>query len=79
MTTHSTAPDAVAEHAANEAFAELLFSPEGLVDPYSRYHRLREAVPVHRSTLGTWVLTRYDDVEEFLRSKEVNKDIRCAT
>jgi cytochrome P450 len=75
MTTHITAPDAVAEHAANEAFAELLFSPEGLVDPYSRYHRLRAAVPVHRSTLGTWVLTRYDDVDQFLRSKEVNKDI----
>lgn len=75
MTTHVPAPDAVAEHAANEAFAEILFSPEGLVDPYSRYHRLRDAVPVHRSTLGTWVLTRYDDVDEFLRSKDVNKDI----
>lgn len=75
MTTHIAAPDAVAEHAANEAFAELLFSPEGLVDPYSRYHRLRTAAPVHRSSLGTWVLTRYDDVDEFLRSKEVDKDI----
>ncbi len=75
MTTHIAPPDAAAEHAANEAFAELLFSPEGLADPYSRYHRLREAIPVHRSTLGTWVLTRYDDVDEFLRSKEVNKDI----
>ncbi|WP_410608239.1 cytochrome P450 [Amycolatopsis sp. lyj-109] len=75
MTTHIAAPDAVAEHAANEAFAELLFSPEGLVDPYSRYHRLRKAAPVHRSSMGTWVLTRYDDVDEFLRGKEVDKDI----
>ena len=75
MTTQTIAPDAVAEHDANEAFAEILFSPEGLADPHSRYHRLREAVPVHRSTLGTWVLTRYDDVDEFLRSKNVNKDI----
>jgi cytochrome P450 len=75
MTTYTIAPDAVAEHAANEAFAEILFSPEGRADPHSRYHRLRQAVPVHRSTLGTWVLTRYDDVDEFLRSKNVNKDI----
>ncbi|GAA3191984.1 cytochrome P450 [Actinocorallia longicatena] len=75
MTVDTTAPDAEAGHAANEALAEILFSPEGLADPHSRYHRLREAVPVHRSTLGTWVLTRYDDVDEFLRSKEVNKDI----
>lgn len=74
MTSHATAPD-TAEHAANEAFAEILFSPEGLDDPFSRYHRLREAVPVHRTTLGTWVLTRYDDVDAFLRSRDVNKDI----
>jgi cytochrome P450 len=75
MTTQMTAPDAAAEHAANEALAELLFSPEGLVDPFSRYHRLRDAVPVHRSAMGIWVLTRYADVDEFLRSKSVNKDI----
>ncbi|RAJ32088.1 cytochrome P450 [Kitasatospora sp. SolWspMP-SS2h] len=75
MTTPRTRPDTAAEHAANEAFAELLFSPEGLADPYSRYRRLREAAPVHRSTLGTWVLTGYDDVDEFLRSKQVEKDI----
>jgi cytochrome P450 len=79
MTTDLIAPDAVpdaeAAHAANEALAELLFSPEGLADPYSRYRRLRQAAPVHRSTLGTWVLTRYADIDEFLRSKQVNKDI----
>jgi cytochrome P450 len=75
MTTSITALDAAAQHAANEAFAEILFSPEGLADPFSRYHRLREAAPVHRTTLGTWVLTRYDDVDEFLRSRNVNKDI----
>lgn len=76
MTTHIAVPDTVAEHAANEALAEILFSPEGLADPHSRYHRLRVAVPVHRSTLGTWVLTRYDDIDEFLRNKQVNKDVQ---
>lgn len=75
MTSYVTAPDATDEHAANEAFAEILFSPEGLADPFSRYHRLREAVPVHRTTLGTWVLTRYDDVDAFLRNRDVNKDV----
>jgi cytochrome P450 len=75
MTTQIVAPDPVADHAANEAFAELLFSPEGRVDPYSRYRRMREAVPVHRSTLGTWVLTRYDDINESLRSKRIGKDV----
>ncbi|POX61534.1 cytochrome P450 [Streptomyces sp. Ru62] len=76
MTTDIARPDATAEHTADEAFAELLFSPEGLADPFSRYHRLREAAPVHRTSMGTWVLTRYDDVDEFLRSKLVNKDIQ---
>jgi cytochrome P450 len=75
MTVQVTPSDARAVHAANEALGELLFSPEGLADPFSRYHRLRAAVPVHRSTMGTWVLTRYDDVGKFLRSKQVNKDI----
>lgn len=75
MTTQVAPSDAMAEHAANEAFAEILFSPEGRVDPYSRYRRLREAVPVHHSAMGIWVLTRYDDVNESLRSKRVGKDV----
>ncbi|MCE7003243.1 cytochrome P450 [Kibdelosporangium philippinense] len=64
-----------AAHTANEALAELLFSPEGLADPFPRYHRIREAAPVHQSTLGTWVLTSHDDVDEFLRSKQVDKNV----
>jgi cytochrome P450 len=75
MTTQTAQPDAATAHAADEAFAEILFSPEGRVDPYSRYRRLREAVPVHHSALGIWVLTRYDDVNESLRSKRVGKDV----
>jgi cytochrome P450 len=68
-------PDAAAEQAANEALAEILFSPEARSDPYSRYRRLRSAAPVHRSTMGIWVLTRYDDVSESLRSKSIGKDV----
>jgi cytochrome P450 len=46
--------------------------PEFLADPYPTYHRLRAEDPVHRSPLGFWVLTRYDDVVAVLR------DPRCA-
>jgi pimeloyl-[acyl-carrier protein] synthase len=43
------------------------FLPEFNADPYPFYHRLREADPVHRSPLGFWVLTRYDDCVMVLR------------
>lgn len=75
MTSQTISPNAAAEHAANQALGELLFSPEGLADPFSRYRTLREAAPVHHSTMGTWVLTRYDDIDEFLRNRQVGKDI----
>jgi len=75
MVIQAARPSAAAEHAANEALAEILFSPEGRVDPYARFHRLRDAVPVHHSTLGTWVISRYDDVQESLRAKRVGKDV----
>jgi cytochrome P450 len=75
MVVQEAANSAVARHAANEALAELLFSPEGRVDPYQRFHRLRQAAPVHHSTLGTWILSSYDAVNESLRSKLVGKDV----
>jgi len=36
-------------------------------NPYPVYAALREHDPVHRSPLGPWVLTRYDDVLDVLR------------
>jgi cytochrome P450 len=38
------------------------FLPEFHANPYPFYHRLRAADPVHRTPMGLWVLTRYDDV-----------------
>jgi cytochrome P450 len=38
------------------------FLPEFHADPYPFYHRLRAADPVHRTPMGLWVLTRYDDI-----------------
>jgi cytochrome P450 len=35
-------------------------------DPYLHYRRLREADPIHRSPLGAWFLSRYNDVREAL-------------
>jgi cytochrome P450 len=75
MTTQAVLPDATAEHAANVALAEILFSPEGRADPYARFHRLRESAPVHHSTMGVWALSGYDDVNEALRDKRVGKDV----
>ena len=38
-------------------------SPSVIQNPYKTYTRLRRYSPVHRSTiLGSWVLTRYEDV-----------------
>ena len=38
-------------------------SPSVIQNPYEAYSRLRRHSPVHRSTiLGSWVLTRYEDV-----------------
>ncbi len=43
------------------------FRPEFREDPYPFYHRLRAEDPVHRTPMGFWVLTRYDDVVMVLR------------
>ena len=43
--------------------------PEFLKNPYAFYRRLRDADPVHRSTVvpGAWFLTRYKDVVAVLK------------
>ncbi len=57
--------------------AEVTFNPmdpEFVADPYPTYHRLRTEDPVHRSPLGFWVLTRYDDVVMTLRDPRFAKE-----
>lgn len=47
---------------------EHLDNPEFYRDPYPIYHQLRAADPVHWSEImGSWVLTRYDDVVATMR------------
>jgi cytochrome P450 len=48
--------------------------PEFVADPYPTYHRLRTEDPVHRSPLGFWVLTRYEDVVGVLRDHRFAKE-----
>jgi cytochrome P450 len=41
--------------------------PDFLTDPYPYYSRLREEDPVHVTSRGIWILTRYDEVASVLR------------
>ena len=45
-------------------------------DPYRQYRELREQDPVHKSFMGTWVLTRYRDIEAILNDAEFSSDLR---
>ncbi|MET0852959.1 MAG: cytochrome P450 [Candidatus Rokuibacteriota bacterium] len=51
-----------------------LMDPEFVANPYPTYHRLRAQDPVHRSPLGFWVLTRYEDVVASLRDPRFGKE-----
>ena len=57
---------------------ELLFNPFDpafRADPYPFYDVLRDKEPVHVTTFGFVVLTRYDDVVHTLRSNEFSRDM----
>lgn len=43
--------------------------PQLLADPYPIFRWLREEDPIHRSDLGFWVMTRYDDCRHVLIDK----------
>lgn len=45
-------------------------------DPYAHYARLRAADPIHKSFMGSWVLTRYADCEVVLRHPSFSSDLR---
>jgi cytochrome P450 len=53
---------------------ELLTTARGRMDPYPRYRVLRETAPVHRSSLGMWILSRYEDCAAVLNSSRLTKD-----
>ena len=43
--------------------------PEMLQDPYPTFQKLRDTDPIHRSDLGFWVATRYEDCRSVLIDK----------
>lgn len=49
---------------------EVLVSPEILGCPYDYYRRVRDEAPVHRTPLGFWLVSRYDDVLAVVRDTE---------
>jgi cytochrome P450 len=61
---------------------ELLFNPfePGFFDdPYAQYRTLRERAPVHRSVIGPWILSRYDDCLRVLRDQTLSVEDANAT
>lgn len=52
-------------------------SPEAIANPYPLYKSLREEKPVYQSPEGYFVLTRYDDVVNALRSERLTADRRA--
>jgi cytochrome P450 len=63
---------------ADTLLLELVATPEGRADPYPRYAALRRMAPVHRSAIGLWVLSRYEDCQQLLRHPGVGKDFSQA-
>jgi len=64
---------------ADSLVVELVATAEGRADPYSRYAALRSHAPVHRSAIGFWVLSRYEDCQRVMRDPHVGKDFSGAT
>jgi cytochrome P450 len=55
------------------------FDPSFRADPYAVYRRLREEAPVHKSPLGFFVLTRYEDCANILRDPRSSNDFTQST
>src|SRR5437016_1338687 len=54
------------------------FDPSFIDDPYPHWKALRERASVHRTEIGFWVLTRYDDVLRFVRDPALSVEDRNA-
>jgi cytochrome P450 len=58
---------------ADALLGEILLTPEGKADPYSRYAAIREHAPAFRSGAGFVVLSRYEDCQWLLREQRFGK------
>lgn len=73
-TTHATSTTNRTQTDADRLVFELLTTTEGRVDPYPRYHRLRELAPVHHSQMGMWLISNYRHCAALLDDGRLNKD-----
>ena len=55
------------------------FSPDFLRNPYPAFRKLRATAPIHKTELGFWVASRYEDVTEILRNKSFGKGFVART
>jgi cytochrome P450 len=55
------------------------FAPGFYADPYPQYAALREHDPVHRSFIGGWLVTRWDDVHTLLREPSTSVEDKNLT
>ncbi len=53
--------------------AEILLTPEGKADPYSRYAAIREHTAAYRSSIGFVVVSRFEDCQWVLRDPRFGK------
>ena len=63
-----------AQDDAEAVFTKLFLTPEGRANPYPLYHQLRQTAPVHRTKMGMWLLSRYDDCWAAMRDPRLGKD-----
>ncbi|MBV9315681.1 MAG: cytochrome P450 [Pseudonocardia sp.] len=63
---------------AGAGFVYNPFAPGFADDPYPHYAQLRVADPVHQHPLGFWMIGRYGDVTNLLRSKNSVEDRNAA-
>jgi cytochrome P450 len=63
----TTALDDELQRQGDTWLLELILTPEGIADPAPRYRRLREEVPVFRSSNGVIFLSRFEDCRTLLR------------
>jgi len=58
----------------NAVFMTLVMDADVRRDPYPTLHEIRRAAPVLHSSLGTWVLTRYEECYAVLRDPRCGKN-----
>jgi cytochrome P450 len=73
MTTEQTLDINHQDPKLDELLFKLINSPEGRSNPYPIYNELLHIAPVFKSTMGSYVLLKYDDCQKVLRDNRFGK------